>query len=216
MATVINHELRNIFSEIQAGLCSLKVIVNKDLPQADLSIKDIEQGLMYANEVLSNVLRLSYPKRLMFVEVDISMLIDELLKNPKLQALLKENGVKVAVRAGSELPSVKADGMQLREVLLILATNAVQAMPDGGTLNISAFIEGSKVRLDVSDTGEGIAPNILENLFTPFITTKHRGLGLGLCISKEVIKAHHGTIDVSTELGKGTTFTIRLPLNADR
>ncbi|MFA5099828.1 MAG: ATP-binding protein, partial [Candidatus Omnitrophota bacterium] len=212
MATVINHELRNIFAEIQGSISSLKAIVDKDLPQGSQSVEAIEQGLMYANDVLNNVLRLSYPKRLVLVEVDIKVLLDELAKNQNINALLKENGIKFVVNIEPRLPSVKADGMQLREVLSILVTNAAQAMPSGGTLTIAVYQDHTKVVLDVMDTGPGIPADILENLFTPYFTTKHRGLGLGLCISKEVVKAHHGTLDVFTEVDKGTTFSIRLPI----
>jgi signal transduction histidine kinase len=161
------------------------------------------------------VLRLSYPKRLMVVEVDIQVLMDELLKNQNLRALLKANKIKLVTRVEPRLPSVKADGMQMREVLLILATNACQAMPDGGTLTLSAGLENKKMIISVTDTGDGIPAEILENLFTPFFTTKHRGLGLGLCISREIVKAHSGTLDVVTEAGKGTSFSIRLPVDSD-
>ncbi|HOU37255.1 MAG TPA: HAMP domain-containing sensor histidine kinase, partial [Candidatus Omnitrophota bacterium] len=82
----------------------------------------------------------------------------------------------------------------------------------GGTVTIEAALDKTKLIIDVTDTGPGIPPDIKENLFTPFFTTKHRGLGLGLCISKEIIKAHGGTIEVFTEMGKGTTFSIRLPV----
>jgi signal transduction histidine kinase len=178
-------------------------------------VQEIEKGLMYANEVLNNVLRLSYPKRLTVVEVDIQVLMDELLKNQNLRGLIKANKIKLVTRIEPRLPSVKADGMQMREVLSILATNAAQAMPDGGTLTIAACREDKKITISVADTGEGIPANILENLFTPFFTTKHRGLGLGLCISREIVKAHSGTLDVVTEPGKGTTFSIRLSVDGE-
>ena len=213
MATVINHELRNIFAEIQASASSLKAVVDKNMPQGSQSIREIEQGLMYANEVLNNVLRLSIPKRPTFIDVDIGSLIEELFKNPKLQGLIRENRVKVVTKIEPRLPTVKADGLQLREVLSILATNAAQAMEEGGTLTVNASLDHTKIVIDVADTGPGIPADVKENLFTPFFTTKHRGLGLGLCISKEVIKAHHGTLEVLTEVGKGTTFSIRLPVN---
>jgi two-component system, NtrC family, sensor kinase len=212
MGAVINHELRNIFAEIQVSIVTLKSIVDTDMPQGSQSILAIEQALTYANEVLNNVLRLSYPKRLLLIDVDIRVLLDELFKNPNIQSLLKENNIKLIVHIEPRLPTVKADGMQLREVLSILTTNAAQAMPSGGTLTITANLDHTKVVLDVMDTGPGIPADILENLFTPYFTTKHRGLGLGLCISKEVIKAHHGALDVFTEVGKGTTFSVRLPI----
>jgi two-component system, NtrC family, sensor kinase len=212
MATVINHELRNIFAEIQGSIGLLKAMVDKDMPRGSKSVQEIEQGLRYANDVLNNVLRLSYPKRLMLVDVDINDLFEEITKNQNINALLKENNIKLDVQIGPRLPTVKADGMQLREVVSVLVTNAAQAMQSGGTLTMRASLDHTKMVLDVTDTGPGIPADILGNLFTPYFTTKHRGLGLGLCISKEIIKAHHGTLEVSTEVGKGTTFSIRLPV----
>ncbi|MBP6919788.1 MAG: cache domain-containing protein [Candidatus Omnitrophica bacterium] len=212
MATVINHELRNIFAEIQASVSSLKAIVDKDMPPAGSSVRDIEKGLAYANEVLNNVLRISYPKRLMFIDVDVHGLIEDLAKNPNIRSLAQENRVKIATKITPRLPVVQADGLQLREVLSILITNAIQAMDSGGTVTVEAGLDKTKMVIDVIDTGPGIPADVKENLFTPFFTTKHRGLGLGLCISREIIKAHRGTLEVFTEVGKGTTFSIRLPL----
>jgi signal transduction histidine kinase len=212
MATVINHELRNIFAEIQACIAPLKAGIDKNMPEAQQGAEDIEKGLAYANDVLNNVLRLSYPKRLMLIDLEINVLISELLKNQALRDSLKENRIKLVTRVEPGMPSVQADGMQMREVLSILVTNAAQAMPDGGTLTIWARKEKESIIISVTDTGSGIPANVLENLFTPFFTTKHRGLGLGLCISKEIVKAHHGTLDVETQEGKGSTFSIRLPV----
>ncbi|MFA6385013.1 MAG: cache domain-containing protein, partial [Candidatus Omnitrophota bacterium] len=132
MATVINHELRNIFAEIQGSIGALKIMVDKDMPRGSKSVLEIEQGLRYANDVLNNVLRLSYPKRLMFVDVDIKDLFEALAKSPNIDALLKDNNIKLDVQVAPRLPTVKADGMQLREVLSVLVTNAAQAMQSGG------------------------------------------------------------------------------------
>lgn len=94
----------------------------------------------------------------------------------------------------------------------VLVTNAIQAIENEGTVTIRAWSDKGRIVIEVSDTGPGIPPDVKENLFTPYFTTKHRGLGLGLCISKEIIKAHGGGIEVFTEAGKGTTFSIWLPL----
>ncbi|HRZ14187.1 MAG TPA: cache domain-containing protein [Candidatus Omnitrophota bacterium] len=219
MATVINHELRNVFSEIQASITILKTRAVDEYPQSMPSLKEIEHGLNYASEVLGSVLRLSYPKRLTLMEVDMSVLIEDLLAFAAMRELFLENEVEVRKHVPASLPQIKADGMQIREVLAILVTNAVQAMSDNSSssgkkneLTIKVDQDHDWMKIEVSDTGKGMPANVLENLFTPFFTTKSRGLGLGLCISREIIKAHKGSIEVLSEVGKGSTFVIKLPL----
>ncbi|HLO25223.1 MAG TPA: ATP-binding protein [Geobacteraceae bacterium] len=100
---------------------------------------------------------------------------------------------------------------KLEQVLLNLATNALQAMPEGGTLSITAHQSGKSVICSVSDSGEGISPEHMKQLFEPFYTTKARGTGLGLAICKRIIEEHSGTIQVESVPGKGTSVSITLP-----
>jgi signal transduction histidine kinase len=197
---------------VQTSAYYLKTVVKKDPGKAAEYVDHINKSITYANEVLSNVLRINYPKRVVFGETDINMLLRSLLDAENMKALFKKSAVKVVERIEPGLPSIKADGPQLREVVSILIVNGVQAMGAKGVLTVGARLDRQSIVVEVSDTGKGIPPNVLENLFTPFLTTKSRGLGLGLCIAKEIVKAHNGTIDVRTELNKGTVFTVRLPL----
>jgi signal transduction histidine kinase len=213
MASVINHELRNIFAEVQTSAYYLKTVVRKDPGKAAEYVDHIDKSITYANEVLSNVLRINYPKRVVFGETDINVLLRSLLDAANMKALFEKNSIEVVERIEPDLPKIKADGPQLREVVSILIVNAVQAMGTKGVLTVCARRDLQSIAIEVSDTGKGIPPNVLENLFTPFLTTKSRGLGLGLCISKEIVKAHNGTIDVKTEQNKGTAFTVRLPIS---
>ena len=110
-----------------------------------------------------------------------------------------------------ELP-IDVDSDQLRRALGNLVLNAMDAMPDGGTLRVATARTAEGVRISVADTGQGLTPEECERLFTPYYTTKHHGTGLGLAIVQSVVSDHHGTISVVSEPGRGSTFIIELPL----
>jgi signal transduction histidine kinase len=106
---------------------------------------------------------------------------------------------------------VTFDWVKIRRVLNNLIRNAVEAMPEGGELGVSCEVHGDNLVLTISDTGVGILDEEMENLFKPFYTTKSNGMGLGLAYCKRAVEAHGGTITVESEVGKRTSFTVRLP-----
>jgi signal transduction histidine kinase len=110
------------------------------------------------------------------------------------------------------LPDIEADPDLLQRALQNLVLNALDAMPAGGTLTVRTAAREDGVRLEVSDTGSGLSAEECERLFTPYYTTKRHGTGLGLAIVQSVVSDHGGTITVSSEAGRGTTFQIDLPL----
>ena len=113
--------------------------------------------------------------------------------------------------SGKPMPMM-ADPELLHRALSNLVLNAIDAMPNGGTVTLAAHPKGDSVELCVTDTGEGLTPEECERLFTPYYTTKQHGTGLGLAIVQSVVSDHRGTISVSSATGRGTTFTIDLPL----
>lgn len=212
MGTALSHELRNVFAEIQTVAYNLKTRIGKDdLKLADY-LKGIEEGLNRANEILSNVLKFSYPKKLVFSEVDITYLINDLLSFPDIKEQFKRNNIKIIKDFTPNLPKINADGLQIREVILNLIVNAIHAMPEGGKLLISTENDQGMLRIKVADTGIGMSRETLDSLFTPFFTTKKRGLGLGLCISKAIVEEHSGDIQVHSEVNRGSIFTVNLPV----
>jgi signal transduction histidine kinase len=120
------------------------------------------------------------------------------------------------VSAEESLPVIRADATQLEMALLNLVTNALDAMPGGGTLSIEATRAGTGVRLEISDTGPGIASSIIDRLFEPWVTTKPpgRGTGLGLAIVRNVIRAHGGSVSASNRPQGGAVFSVELPVGA--
>lgn len=123
----------------------------------------------------------------------------------------RQQNVEIKWFPAPDLPPVKLDRDLFEQCLLNLMLNAEQAMPEGGTLTLIGQRDGDTVRLDVIDTGHGIPPDQLPKLFRPFHTTKSNGHGLGLATTRKIVLAHGGTIDVQSEPGRGTKFTIRLP-----
>ncbi|MGE0683492.1 MAG: PAS domain-containing sensor histidine kinase, partial [Candidatus Binatia bacterium] len=120
-----------------------------------------------------------------------------------------EQNVSLEQRLPSDLPGVMADREKLAQVLLNLCNNAVEAMPQGGTLTVCATVNENCVCLEVKDSGAGIPEGI--NVFEPFVTTKAQGTGLGLVIVKQLVEAHGGTVTYTSTPEQGTIFTLKLP-----
>jgi C4-dicarboxylate-specific signal transduction histidine kinase len=135
-----------------------------------------------------------------------------------IQPELRKGEVKVELNLASGLPAVWVHGIQLEQVLLNLTRNAIEAMQgnDGERrLGISTYQEEGEVYLQVSDNGQGIDTELQERLFTPFVTTKKQGMGLGLSISQGIIESHGGKMKLESVPGKGACFTIMLPLRGE-
>jgi signal transduction histidine kinase len=117
----------------------------------------------------------------------------------------------------AELPCVEVDVSRIKQVFLNIINNAVYVMAEGGTLTVRTIAGSRGVRVDFEDTGPGIAPEHRDRIFDPFFTTKPEvsGTGLGLSVSLGIVQSHGGTIEVASEVGQGTTFTVALPLRVD-
>jgi len=127
-------------------------------------------------------------------------------------------GIELQLEFADDLPLVQCDPAQVEQVLLALVMNAIDAMPRGGNLWIKTRVNPARdeIELEVRDDGIGISPEILPHIFEPFLTTKEtgHGVGLGLAVSRSIMERHGGNIKVQSELGKGTTFTVMLPVDA--
>ncbi len=132
--------------------------------------------------------------------------------------VLSAKGIACTFAMDDALPKVQADAHQIQQVVLNLLTNAVDAMPAGGSLRVETGITGGAAWLRIADSGPGIAPGARERIFEPLFTTKERGrgTGLGLAICRQIVEAHRGTIEVTDTPGGGATFEVRLALGADK
>ena len=120
-------------------------------------------------------------------------------------------GIDIKTYLSADLPAVRLNRDMFKQALLNLMLNAEQALTGGGSITVQAILEPGHVCLSLIDTGHGMPPDVLAKVFEPFYSTKSTGSGLGLATTRKIVEAHHGAIDVQSEVGKGTKFTIRLP-----
>jgi two-component system, NtrC family, sensor kinase len=219
MAAVVAHEVNNPLSGILTYAKLLRKWVasgqveHEKRDEAIQSLEMIAAESRRCGDLIRNLLSLSRSAPMNVQSTDLHQVIDRclLLVRHQLELL----GIELQLELGDELPRVPCDPEQIEQVLLALIMNAIDAMPHGGCLWIETRLnrEETKVTIQVRDDGSGIAPDVLPQIFEPFMTTKEtgRGVGLGLAISRGIIERHKGSIEVESKLGQGTTFTVTLP-----
>jgi len=182
-----------------------------DAGQAALEhVQVIESEIRRLDEVVQGFLRFTRTEDLQLRPVAIWALFEELL--PVIDPEARKHNVKVVVEAPPTLPDVSGDEAMLRQVFLNLAINACQAMPNGGTLRLSAVPAAQgRVEAQVEDTGEGIPPEHLGKIFDLYFTTKEQGTGIGLSMVYRIVQLHDGEVEVQSTPGRGTTFRVLLP-----
>ncbi len=214
----IAHEIKNPLGII---LGSAQVVANPEKPEAmrHRAAQFIIDEVIRLNNTLKAFLAFARPVAPNMQPTDLSQLLEDTLDN--LAGPLEKQAIRVDRSLMRPVPPCAADPDQIRQVLLNILFNAIQAMPDGGSLTVAVSTidqevghNGTATRqiaVAVADTGAGIGPDQLERIFEPFVTFKDDGTGLGLSIVKQILKQHHATIDVESRVGKGSTFTIRIP-----
>jgi len=210
LASGVAHELNNPLYGIMNTLELMKTEVD---PQSrrrrllDMALSEIVR----LTDLLRKMLSFSKPDQDEKQPVDMNAILDEILLLHEKQ--LRENDIHLSHSYGEGLGKVLASKNQLRQVFLNMISNARDAMPDGGTLTVSTRQEGKNILVEVTDTGIGIPPENQEKIFDAFFTTKDsvKGVGLGLSVCYVFIREHNGDIQVRSEVGAGTTFTVILP-----
>jgi len=223
MAAVLAHEINNPLSGILTYAKLLRKWINNDdagkSRQRDISdsLDLIAAESRRCGDLVKNLLTFSRTTPINLQSTNLNGVIQQALR--LIQHQLDLTNVQVQLQLEPDLANVICDGAQIEQVLLALMMNALDAMPQGGNLWVSTAqdAEANLVRIVVRDDGTGISPEILPRLFEPFLTTKEtgKGVGLGLAISRSILERHRGNIEVQSELGRGTTFTITLPYEAD-
>jgi two-component system NtrC family sensor kinase len=211
LTSQIAHELNNPLYGIMNTLELLKTEI---APQSKRR-KVLEMALsetVRLSELLRKMLSFSKPDQEERQVVDVNTVLDVILLLHERQ--LQENDIKIATSLAEDLPKIKASKNQLRQVFLNLIANARDAMPAGGTLSVKSYSDSEHVKIQITDTGVGIAEKHIKKIFDSFFTTKDsvKGVGLGLSVCFGFIKDHGGNIDVKSKVGAGTTFTVTFPI----
>ena len=212
VATMVGHDLRNPLQSIEIAAYYLNNELPRLLPSIPISqeavemLKVISDSVNYADKIIRDLHDFSATKELTLTKTNINAIIRETLS----QVETPEN-VKLVTKL-SHLPKIRADKDMVRRVFMNLAMNGMQAMEKGGTLEISTKKTKEFVEVSFKDTGIGIPKEDMRRIFTPFFTRKAKGMGVGLAICKRFVESHGGKIKVESEKGKGSTFTVKLPI----
>jgi two-component system sensor histidine kinase HydH len=211
LAAGVAHEIRNPLSSIK-GFATYFKERYRDNPEDQKTSEIMIQEVDRLNRVITQLLEFARPPVIQKKRASLQGLIQRSLKMIERQASAKK--IQVLSRLPSEIKEVELDPDGINQVLLNLYLNAVEAMDQGGTLNVSLSADqGSRwVKITVSDTGMGISKEDLQHIFDPYFTTKQTGTGLGLALVHKIIEAHEGEVRAESEIGRGTTVTVLLPI----
>jgi signal transduction histidine kinase len=205
----IAHEVKNPLNAMRLHLELLRMRTS-DTPDAAEHVRVLAEQMRRLDEVVQGFLQFARPEDLTFAAVKPRALIDAIL--PVVKGEADRAAVSVVLDAPATVPAVRADATLLEQALMNLAINACHAMPNGGTLTLSARQrEDGQIELAVTDTGTGISPEHLDKIFNLYFTTKPDGSGIGLALVYRTISMHDGDITVESVPGAGTTFRITLP-----
>jgi two-component system NtrC family sensor kinase len=211
LAAGVAHEVNTPLAVISTYAQMLAKQISEDEQKSKLLDKIAKQTFR-ASEIVNSLLSFSRTSPTEFVDVDVSKVIHETLSLVDHQ--LKKSTIEVKLDLPPALPPVKGNAGKLQQVFLNLFLNARDAMDAGGTLTVRAWSANGFARIDVADSGQGIAPEHLERIYDPFFTTKAalKGTGLGLSVTYGIVREHGGSIEVESRPGAGSRFRVELPL----
>jgi len=208
-ATMVGHDLRNPLQAIENGL----YYINNELPNLPNSqniietLQAIHKSVGYADNIVKDLQSLASKREPLFREIDINTLVKETVSHVK-----KPENVEAVIELG-ELPKIEADKDMIKEIFVNLTVNGIQAMEEKrGILKVSTKEKNGFIEVKFQDTGMGIKKENIPKIFNPFFTTKAQGMGVGLPICKRFVEIHDGSINVESEEGEGSIFTVKLPI----
>lgn len=219
LAAVVAHEINNPLS----GILTYARLLRKWIERGDSleghavemrdSLQLIENESRRCGDIVRNLLTFARVQPMNITDFDVNRIVHATMK--LVDHKLDLGNIAPHLDLASDLPQLRGDAGQIEQLLLAIVMNAIEAMPREGNLTVATRARGDAIELRIEDDGVGIPPDLLPRLFEPFTTTKEegKGVGLGLAISRAIVERHGGTIDVRSEVGRGTTFIITLPCN---
>ncbi|MDD5454864.1 MAG: ATP-binding protein [Candidatus Ratteibacteria bacterium] len=214
LAAGVAHEVGNPLNALQIHLELLKKGVDK-LPSKSRgklmgSVKIIREEISRLDKIVNQFLEASRPSLLKLEETTIEGTLKELVAF--LSPEFTRNNIRIRESYSPHIPSFLFDRQQIKQALLNIFKNSIEAMPKGGSIYVSTFLRGDRIEITIKDEGFGVAEHNLYRIFEPYFTTKKNGSGLGLMITYRIIKAHGGDIKFKSKVGEGTEITVILPL----
>jgi signal transduction histidine kinase len=210
----VAHEVKNPLNSMMIHVELIKERLDTPTPEVRQSLEVIGGEIRRLDRVVQGFLGFMRPHELQIKPLEVLALLHSVVA--LVEAEWQSQGIRFACEASPGLPTIEGDEELLRQALLNLVQNACQAMPAGGLVRLAARVENQGLCLEVADEGVGIAPEDIERMFALYYTTRPEGTGIGLSVVYRIVQMHDGTIDVRSEIGKGTTMTIRLPLRSAR
>jgi sensor histidine kinase YesM len=207
MATTVAHETKNPLNSIRLATSYLKKNFQGEILTEFLSI--IEEEVMRLNDITTSFLGFSKPAPLKLKTCDLNAIVKSTVELIRQEAT--DRNIEVIVLVDEHIPPLQCDFSRMKQALLNLLINAMDASGEGDAITITTEASGASLKISVQDTGSGIRPEDVEKIFKPFYTTKTRGSGLGLAIVDRIVKEHGGRIEVDSAPDKGATFTMELP-----
>lgn len=213
LTQAVAHEIRNPLNVINLSIDHVSSRYGPEdearRKQFTRMLSSIKDEIARLKRLVSDLLNYGRPARLAVQAVDVKQLVDETIRLIKPQA--DEQGVEIEIDQDGDPAQVHGDPERLKSCFSNLAINALQAMPSGGHLKASIARTDGVVEVSISDTGVGISEESQAKIFEPYFSTKQSGFGLGLAVTKTIVDEHKGTIEVQSEVNRGTTFKVRLP-----
>jgi nitrogen-specific signal transduction histidine kinase len=208
LAGGVGHELRNPLGAIKNAIYFLNMTLENPDPEVKETLEILENEVANSEKIITSLLDFARTRPPLKREVNI----DDIIRKVVLVSNVPGN-IQVESQMGSAIPTIMADPDQLVQVFGNIILNAVQVMPGGGLLRIKTTSPGlDRIAVSIIDTGGGIPEENLEKIFEPLFTTRAKGIGLGMAIAKTFVEGHEGSIQVQSEVGKGSTFTVTLPI----
>jgi signal transduction histidine kinase len=206
----VAHDVKNPLHAMVVRVAFLRERIPDQTPDVTRSLDVLEREIHRAAAVVDRFSEIVYPSDLARQPVDINAILREL--TTLLQAEWQAKSVVLAARLDPTLPATKGDEQMLRRAFMNLIVNACQAMPRGGPVTISTEPETEALlKVTIADTGVGIPPEDVERIFKMYYTTKQEGTGIGLALVRRVVDLHHGSIEIHSTIGQGTSVIVRLP-----